>query len=33
MQLYIEAVAVHNQRTLNHPTLTFTLKDYYAIQV
>lgn len=33
LQLYIEAVSIHSQRNLSNPTLSFTLKDYYAIQV
>lgn len=33
LQLYIEAVSIHSQRNLNNPNLTFTIKDYYAIQV
>ncbi|XP_063375575.1 DNA helicase MCM8-like [Cydia amplana] len=32
LQLYIEAVSIHSQRNLSNPTLSFTLKDYYAIQ-
>ncbi|XP_013177468.1 PREDICTED: DNA helicase MCM8 [Papilio xuthus] len=32
LQLYIEAVSIHGQRNLSNPTLSFTLKDYYAIQ-
>ncbi|XP_013135323.1 PREDICTED: DNA helicase MCM8-like [Papilio polytes] len=32
LQLYLEAVSVHSQRNLSNPTLSFTLKDYYAIQ-
>ncbi|CAG9581574.1 unnamed protein product [Danaus chrysippus] len=32
LQLYIEAVSIHSQRNLSNPTLTFTIKDYYAIQ-
>lgn len=32
LQIYIEAVSVHNQRTLHHTNLTFTLNDYHAIQ-
>lgn len=33
LQLYVEAVSVHSERNLSNPALTFTLKDYYAIQV
>lgn len=33
LQLYIEAVSIHSQRNLSNPTLSFTIKDYYAIQV
>ncbi|XP_049692661.2 DNA helicase MCM8 [Helicoverpa armigera] len=32
LQLYIEAVSIHSHRNLSNPTLSFTLKDYYAIQ-
>ncbi|KAG7310603.1 hypothetical protein JYU34_003395 [Plutella xylostella] len=32
LQLYIEAVSIHSQRNLTNPTLSFTIKDYYAIQ-
>ncbi|XP_068626199.1 DNA helicase MCM8-like isoform X2 [Battus philenor] len=32
LQLYIDAVSIHSQRNLSNPTLSFTLKDYYAIQ-
>ncbi|CAF4793633.1 unnamed protein product [Pieris macdunnoughi] len=32
LQLYLEAVSIHSQRNLSNPTLSFTLKDYYAIQ-
>ncbi|CAH2102440.1 unnamed protein product [Euphydryas editha] len=32
LQLYVEAVSIHSQRNLSNPTLSFTLKDYYAIQ-
>nr|XP_037867101.1 DNA helicase MCM8 isoform X2 [Bombyx mori] len=32
LQLYIEAISIHSQRNLSNPTLSFTLKDYYAIQ-
>ncbi|XP_050681276.1 DNA helicase MCM8 [Leptidea sinapis] len=32
LQLYIEAVSIHSQRNLSNPTISFTLKDYYAIQ-
>ncbi|CAG4978471.1 unnamed protein product [Parnassius apollo] len=32
LQLYIEAVSIHSQRNLSNPSLSFTLKDYYAIQ-
>ncbi|GBP28130.1 DNA helicase MCM8 [Eumeta japonica] len=32
LQLYIEVVSVHSHRNLSNPTLSFTLKDYYAIQ-
>ncbi|XP_053622014.1 DNA helicase MCM8 [Plodia interpunctella] len=32
LELYIEAVSVHSQRNLSNPSLSFTLKDYYAIQ-
>ncbi|XP_072942602.1 DNA helicase MCM8-like [Epargyreus clarus] len=32
LQLYVEAVSIHSQRNLSNPTLSFTIKDYYAIQ-
>ncbi|CAG9796545.1 unnamed protein product [Diatraea saccharalis] len=32
LQLYIEAVSIHSQRNLSNPSMSFTIKDYYAIQ-
>ncbi|XP_041975315.1 DNA helicase MCM8-like [Aricia agestis] len=30
--LYIEAISVQNDKNISNPTVSFTLKDYYAIQ-